>query len=372
MARIKTETRVAPEFNVKEYTTCYNYYGREGEAAELANLFRKTYKVKDEDTLTQLKYPYPESFDPEWVHKIGIDKNTDWKVVRDTTTDKVIGGGAVIMDPKNQRGYVRGVMIDPDYQGYGLASYILVNAFRDIIARWRDRIKIFWTENRTAHSRSQAISEASGMKPVGLLPHKDIFLEKRETDLLYALYSMNALKNRRPEPTLIPEVLPIFKTVGRQFRLDDAVLTSVPRTHANGYEVKGSITIDKYLYQYITFRANGKELKFEVNPRTFVAEKTWFSPDIDPTTLRTLLRFARVALDPNLFYMECYVSAFEPTHQQVFVDTGFTPTGYIPGWDMVNGKKEDVLIMSWVKEMPQLSNLRLTRRATKIAKLFLS
>ena len=371
MARI--ETRVAPEFNIKECAHIDDYQGRAGEAAGICDLYRRTYHVQSEDdVLRQLSYPYPEVFDPAWIHEIGMDKDIVLKVVTDTLTGRVIGSGTVILNPENQRGYVRGVMIDPDYQGYGLASFILVTAFKEVIANHRDTIKIFFTENRTAHAKSQKISEASGMRPVGLLPNKDIFLKKRESDLLFVLYSMNTLKTRRPEPTLIPAVIPIFKAVGRQFRLDDAVPTRVPISHANGYAVRGSISLDKYQYFYCTYYAGGKEIKFMINPRINVAEKTWFSPDIDPVTLKTLLRFAQISQRPQLYYMECYISAFQPEIQQVFVDLGFSPTGYIPGWDLVDGKREDRIIMTWVKEQPPMAGMRLTRRATKIAKLFLS
>ena len=182
----------------------------------------------------------------------------------------------------------------------------------------------------------------------------------------------NTLKNRRPEPTLIPEVLPIYKVISQQFRLEEAIPTKIAPTPSNGYAVKGTFTTDKYLYQYFTFRAHGMELKLMVNPRTQVAENLWFTPGIDPVTLGTLLRVAFDSLRPNLFYMECYVSAFAPEIQRVFVDCGFQATGYIPGWNMVDGKREDTIIFSWVKDFPLLSSLKLTRRATKIAKVFLS
>ncbi|NVM53179.1 MAG: GNAT family N-acetyltransferase, partial [Candidatus Helarchaeota archaeon] len=309
---------------------------------------------------------------PEWIHITASDRNVVWKVVRDTLTDNVIGMGTIIMDPKNQRGYVRGFMVDPDYQSYGVGGWLALNAFQEFAIKYRDVIKIIWTENRTAHAKSQKISEAAGMRPVGLFPNKDIFLTKRESDVLFALYAMNALKMRRPEPALIPAVMPIFRVVGHQFRLGDAVPTQVPRTHADGYAVQGFISVDKYNYRYCTYRANGRELKFMINPRTRVAEKTWFSPDIDPVTLKTLLRSARISLNPKIYYMECYVSAFQPAIQQVFIDLGYVPTGYIPGWDLVDGKREDRIIMTWVREIPPLVSMQLTRRAMKIAKLFLS
>jgi hypothetical protein len=292
--------------------------------------------------------------------------------VTDTLTDKVIGSGTVLLNIANQRAYVRGVMIDPTYQGYGLGGYILVNAFREIIKDYRDSVKIFWTESRTAHNKSQKIAEASGLRPVGLLPNKDIFLEKRESDLLMVLYSMNTLKNRRPNPQLIPEVMPIYNVIGQQFRLESVEpVTDICHINANGYQVRAFIVTDKYDYCYCTFQANGQDLKFMINPRVQVAEQLWFSPGMDPKTLKTLLQSALQALYPHIFYMESYVSAFQPAIQQVFVDLGFQPTGYIPGWDLINGQREDAIIMTRVKELPSLSSVICTKRSEKITQIFL-
>lgn len=368
----KIETELAQEFNLKERAIITDYQGKTGEALGIIQLYRNAYELTSADYIDQVKYPYPEAFDPEWVHRTASSPDTIWKVVWDTLTDQPIGTGTILINRQDKKGYMRGIIIDPAYQGKGLAAFILVNAFKEVINEYRDVIKIFWTENRSAHPKSQKIAEASGMKPVGLLPNKDIFLDERESDILYVLYSMNTLKNRRPNPTLVPAVLPIFEVVGRQFRLDDAIPTHVHSTFGNGFNPTGHVTADKYNYHFFTYTANGKQLKFVVNPRVMVAENTWFSPDIDPTTLRTLLWFARQSLATVLYYMECYVSAFAPETQQAFVDAGFEATGYLPGWNVVDGQREDAVIFSWVKEKPPLDNLCLTRRATKLAKVFLS
>ncbi len=361
--------QLTPEFNIKEHARIEDY---NDEAEDIAQLYYKTYNIKPGNTLTQLSYPYPEALDPTWIDVTARDRDTIWKVVTDTRNGCVIGSGTVQLSREHQRAYIRGVMIDPAYQKYGVGGYVLVNAFQKIIADYRDAIKLFWTESRTAHSGSQKIAEAAGMRPVGLLPNKDYFLEKRESDLLLLLYAMNALKRRRPEPQLIPEVLPIYNVIAQQFRLDPIMPVQVPQTPSNGYQVKGFISHDLYNYCYCTYQAYGKELKFVINPRTQVAEKTWFSPEIDPVTLKTLLRVALDSLRPALFYMECYLSAYQPQLQRVFADLGFQATGYIPGWDVVQGHREDALIFSWVRELPPLAHMDLTPRAEKIARVVLS
>ncbi|MFX1295424.1 MAG: GNAT family N-acetyltransferase [Promethearchaeota archaeon] len=364
------QTQVAPEFNIKEYVRIdwIEDYHAEG----VTDLIRRTYNINQKAILTQLNYPYPEALDPEWIRECIRNEDIAWKVVTDVITGHIIGSGTVILDRKNKRGYVRGVMIDPDYQGYGLSSHFLVNAYTEFMRKYRNVIKIFWTENRTAHFKSQKISENSGMRPVGLLPYKDLFLKKRESDVIYVIYAMNPLKNRRKNLRLIPEILPIFTVIGRQFRLDLPEIVVTPEIKTNRCNIKQNIYSDKYNYHHATFMASGQKLKFMINPRTGTAEKVQYSPDIDSITLKTLLKWVLIYLQHNLFYMECYASAYRPEHQRVFIDLGFQPTGYIPSWNVVDGKREDIIIMTWIKEMPKFTSMQLTKRAAKIAKLFLS
>ncbi|MHA1265102.1 MAG: GNAT family N-acetyltransferase [Candidatus Helarchaeota archaeon] len=141
----KIETPIAPSFNIKEYATIRDY---EIEAEAGATLYQETYEITPDKYLTQLQYPYPEVFDPAWIHATASAENVIWKVVIDTLTNRVIGSGTIELDPTHQRGYVRGVLIDPDYQGCGLTSYILVNTYREILESYRDKVKRFWCENR--------------------------------------------------------------------------------------------------------------------------------------------------------------------------------------------------------------------------------
>jgi len=336
------------------------------EAKEIAELYCKTYNITSLNTLTQLSYPYPEALDPAWIHEKAHSQNVVWKVVTDMRNGAVVGSGTVMLNRENQRAYVRGVMIDPDYQKYRIGSRVLVNTFREIIQNYRDVIKIFWSESRTAHSGSQKIAEDSGFRPVGLLPNKDIFLEKRESDLLLVLYAMNALKTRRADPQLIPEILPIYNVIAKRFRLDPVMPVHLPSIRLKDSQVKGNIQTDEYQYGHCIYWADGEELSFKINPRTQVAEETCFSPDIDPETLKILVKMALDSLRPILYYLEFYVSAYEPTLQRVFADLGFQATGYIPGWEFLGGQREDMIIFSWVKEFPTLAAMDLTPKAKEI------
>ena len=186
------------------------------------------------------------------------------------------------------------------------------------------------------------------------------------------LYAMNALKKRRPDPQLIPEVLPIYNVIAKRFRLEPVTAVNVLPILANGHQVKGLLWMDRYDYHYCVFHAAGAELEFKINPRTQVAEDAHFSPNTDPITLKTLLSLALDSLRPMLYYSEIYVSAYEPKVQRILADLGFTATGYIPGWEMVNGQREDRIIFSWVRDLPARGAMELTPKAQEIVDLFLS
>ena len=352
--------RQVPGLSFKDFIKISDY---DGEADGVAALYRKTYNIKSDDTLAQLDYPYPEALDPRWINRKARGRNAVWKVVTDTRYDTVVGSGTVLLTRKDQRAYVRSVMIDPEYQKLKLGRDVLVNTFQDIMQKYRDVIKLFWSESRTAHSGSQKIAEDSGFKPVGFLPNKDIFLGKRESDLLLVLYAMNALKSRRPDPQLIPEVVPIYKAVAEQFRLPPVVPVIAPTIDKNGYQVRGYIESDRYNYLHCRYHVAGRILKLKVNPRTQVAEEASFARTIDPVILKALVSAALDSLSPALYYMEFYVSAYRPVLQRVFADLGFHATGYIPGWDWVRGQREDAIIMSRVREYPSMASMDLTDRS---------
>jgi len=353
-----------PDFDIMDFIRIDDY---RNEAVEIADLYCKTYNITARNALTQTSYPYPEALDPAWIDGKARSRDTVWKVVTDIRNGAVVGSGTILLNRENQRAYVRGVMIDPDYQKYRIGSKVLVNTFREVIQNYRDVIKIFWSESRTAHSGSQKIAEDSGFYSVGLLPNKDIFLEKRESDLLMVLYAMNALKIRRPDPQIIPEVLPIYNAIAKRFRLAPVTPVPVLPILLNGSQVKGYIQEDKYLYAKCVYRANGEDLSFKINPRTQVAEETVFPQDIDPATLKVLVKMALDSLRPFLYYFEFYVSAYNPAQQQVFADLGFQATGYIPGWELIGGQREDRIIFSWVKDRPTLAAMDLTPKAKEVA-----
>ena len=53
----------------------------------------------------------------------------------------------------------------------------------------------------------------------------------------------------------------------------------------------------------------------------------------------------------NIRYCEVFVSAYKPSHQEIFYKAGLIPRGYIPSWNynQVEGLFEDNILLNWFK-----------------------
>jgi hypothetical protein len=56
--------------------------------------------------------------------------------------------------------------------------------------------------------------------------------------------------------------------------------------------------------------------------------------------------FLKCKKELNVRYCEIFLSAYKPSHQQIFYKAGFTPQGYIPSWrwaDKTNTFNDSIL-----------------------------
>jgi len=96
MAGIETLKRA--EFNLKEHAVITDYYkvykeyrnSPQAMADDIAGLYRRTYAVVG-DTLHQRSYPYPESFDPDWIHSTATNPRRTVKKVKGPCLFSLLG-----------------------------------------------------------------------------------------------------------------------------------------------------------------------------------------------------------------------------------------------------------------------------------------
>jgi len=169
-------------------------------------------------------FPYHEMLDPEYVEKFVSDRNNN--LVGLYSHEDNLPGGCGIMNchPKDRTGYLRGLIVIPEYQGkIDMKKCMSENAALGYQHFW-NTVDRCYTETRTAHSKAQFLVEYISLRPCGILPNKDMFVGngKRESDVLQISYPNRTLYEKRNDnPILLPELRPLYDFIADQFSLPD-------------------------------------------------------------------------------------------------------------------------------------------------------
>jgi len=110
---------------------------------------------------------------------------------------------------------------------------------------------------------------------------------------------------------------------------------------------------DKFGYEIITFSFDNEDSYFQFlyTPQLNNIEKTVYKTK-DIEELYIFLQELNKFVDKlSIRYVECFVSAYEPSHQKLFYDSGFSPRGYVPSWNFNDDKNifEDYIVFNYFK-----------------------
>lgn len=161
-------------------------------------------------------------------------------VAEDTETGRVLGTGSVVLEQgafTDLVGEFGRLAVHPDGQRRGIAGRLLEAR----IERVREQLHVGYMEARVAHRFSVDNALSHGFKPVGHLPLKDLFGERRESIALMVRYFGGSLELRRNHPHLIPEGYPLASAAMDSVGLDNDVVvdeSSAPYTSEEEYEVQ--------------------------------------------------------------------------------------------------------------------------------------
>src|SRR5271157_3751772 len=146
----------------------------------IQNIYHEVYKGT---------YAYHEYTDATYLHNDITSGHSGWYVVEDDTRGNEIAGCvSAIIDLAHNRAYSRGMMMRPDWQGRGGTSRLFGDAFADFMRTFAGKVRLVWAETRATDIKPQAVCETIGLNPVGILPGKDVFFDKRETPVLMVVY----------------------------------------------------------------------------------------------------------------------------------------------------------------------------------------
>ena len=327
-------------------------------------------KPEDAEEITEIykelyngTYPYKEMEDVNEVRKMISDPSIRWIIYQDSNHN-IAGCITFVLDFNNKRGYIRGFMLKKKYQGRIDITKAMIGSMIAMIHDYKDKILIWYVENRTAHAKSQYSMRVCGIAPIAFYPNKDIFLGKVESDLMQICYDERALRQFRIDliPKIIPQAHGCFQYANNKYDLGECQIEN-PDIDLDFHlidQVKKNlikdVVKDEFGYETIRFSLKGSSSFFEFlyTPQVQNFEKTKYQVDSLEELYLFIQEFIKHTKELNIRYSEVFVSSYEPTHQKLFEEAGLSPQGYVPSWkyDQTEGVfKDHILFNSFTGEV---------------------
>ncbi len=319
------------------------------DAEDIVDIYRENYDGM---------YPYKEMEDIEEVRKMLEDPNVEWILFKNRE-DETIGCFTFVLDFSKKLGYIRGLMVRKIFQGKYDVLKAAIGSFITMYSTYEGKIFRWYTENRTAHSKSQYVLSVGGVRPIAFYPNKDTFFNKIESDIMHICYDKRALRELRSRktPKFLPITLNCFSYSDQRYNLG-AYKLEVPQLNMNPnilaklyIKVGVKVNIHKFGYETIRFYLEGSDSFFEFFHTLHLKniEKCHYSiKNIEELFVFTqkLIKFIR---KNKIRYCEVFVSAYKPKEQKVFYDIGMIPRGYIPSWEYnkINKRFEDNILFNF-------------------------
>lgn len=208
--------------------------------------------------------------------------------------------------------------------------------------KYRKKILIWYTETLTNHAKAQYVCKRCYIEPLGFFPNKDLFCNKIESEFLQVAYDKKVLKQYRIDkiPKIILEVIKCFMYSSLKYDLIsvDFVEPKINLNLKETLDLKKKLNHNKkkdkhgYIEIFFSFNNSNSYFKFLYNPKL----KNIVNIKYEVNNLEELSVFLRKLREfiiiKYIRYCECYVSAYNPSHQRLFSLFEFNPRGYIPCW----------------------------------------
>ena len=328
-------------------------------------------------------YAYPEFYEEPFLKKLIYSDDTLVLVAEDTETDRVVGTASVVLESgayTDLVGEFGRLAVHPTAWGRGIGSLLL----EERIKRVEDRLHVGFMEARVTHPFSLTNGLRHGFAPVGFLPLKLRFGDRRENTALLVQYFGEALELRRNHPRIIPEAYQLagvaMDQVGikRDFIVDE---NAPPYPHGGEYTIQelsaqgysSLLRIERgrlrkreifgpLRLHYGFFRLRAEHSNYLIAWKgDHIAGAIGYTLDkceclvrvfelicIEDQTVRLLLDEleSRCRDVYQMCYVEIDVSAHAPGMQRTLLELGYVPAAYVPAMAFHRVERLDVLKMA--------------------------
>lgn len=321
------------------------------DAKEIVDIFNEIYRGT---------YPYKEMEDPNTIREMIIQQNCHWFLFK-LLSNEIVGCFGADLEFNEKKAFLHGFIIKKQYQKTIDVFKAFIGCITYLWKKYKDKIYLWYGEMRTNEAISQFFTSLIGMKPIAFFPNKDIFFNKKESDILHIIFNKEVLKKYRSDdkPRIIRQVLNCYNYTNKRYQLGLPTIEN-PTINLNQEKVKCIKTLveritkkDKFDYQNIRFfiKNTNSYFKLFLNPYSRNIEKIEYNV-VELEELYVFIeKLKELIKDRDINYCECFVSSYEPTHQKIFNNAGFQPRGYIPSWkyNIETKKSEDRIVFNYYK-----------------------
>ncbi|MFX1356415.1 MAG: GNAT family N-acetyltransferase [Promethearchaeota archaeon] len=322
-------------------------------------------------------YPYREMEDPTYVRKM-IQSPEHHFVIFKTKEGEPAGCFRCALDFKQKKGYMGGFMVRPKFQGELDVVKAIMLSYIWMWTTFKNKILVWWCENRTAQTASQYITAVCGIHTVAFFPNKDIFYNQIESDVMGMIFVKRALREMRKKkrPKFIKSALNCFLYTNNLYNLGRFKIEK-PNYFLDNSKIKQfqkrlkkKVLIDEYGYKYVTFTIEGTDsyLSFIHTTHLKNFEKAKYKVSCIEEFYLFVKQIKKSMKEFNIRYCELFLSAYKPEYQQIVYDEGFRARGYIPCWyyDKEFDEFEDAIVFNYYKG--NLEHLNLLSEGQKLVK----
>ena len=303
-------------------------------------------------------YPYKEIEDETYVCSM-IESPNHHFILFETESGENAGCFRCALDFEQKKGYMGGFMVRKKYQAKLDVVRAIMGSYIWMWNSFKDKILVWYCENRTAHASSQYITAVCGINTVAIFPNKDIFFGQVESDVMGVIYVEKVLRDMRSAlvPTLIPSAINSFVYSDKLYNLGNIRVAQptlkLDRDHIKKLfeKVNWEVERDKYGYQHCKITIAGTDSYFTFLHNTCI--QNFEKADYQVQSLEELFVFIeflkRYMRENTIRYCEMFISAYQPEYQQLFYNAGFRARGYVPCWKYLpeQDKFEDFIVFNY-------------------------
>lgn len=316
------------------------------------------------------KYTLPEAADPDILAKKLENPNYFWTLA--VIKDRVVGSVIFAIDPVNKIGKSYAAAVLSEFRGQDIMRTMVQHSVKLLTEKTRT-CDVIYATTRTLSFAPQVVLAHIGFVSMGIFPNVRK-VESFETHGLEIYLGPKSLEYRRPNPTLVPELIEFYQVASEQIELENdepeilELEENDPRKMGKPIEFDITEDLDRVLEKYdyyqdkdlmlrvffpftepnMLFSAKDGSAEIFVNFNRLDGNGVILGYKFSGDDLRnTLMRFCEAASTSGMRYIEMLVSAFRPEMQRLALDARFLPCAYFPAMRMNDdGQREDYLVFS--------------------------